>query len=193
MDLAGPDVRESFWGESCHSRYPPCAQSESKSNWWKTSPSVLKDPELHTAQALKYYSYSFGYKNMVQEHPWLVSQCSPDRLPVSSFTCIRCSASVISTQRIFVHLSFSSSGDPAVWRLDYHTWILRDHRRAAAAGSKTNTADKHILHPKPAGFGLLLPGKNGGEEILAILHCEVSWLTQPCHYKVNTHAPCTLC
>lgn len=27
----------------------------------------------------------------------------------------------------------------------------------------------------------------GGEEILPILHCEVNWLTQPCHYKVNTH------
>lgn len=71
---------------------------------------------------------------VVQEHSWLVSRCSPDRLPVSCFTCIRCRASVISTQRIFIHLSFSSSGDPAVWRLDYHTWILRDHRRAAAAG-----------------------------------------------------------
>lgn len=73
-------------------------------------------------------------------------------------------------------------------RLDYHTRILCDHRGVTAAGLKTNTADKHILHPKPAGFGLLLPPKNrGGGGILPILHCEVNWLTQPCHYKVNTH------
>lgn len=82
-----------------------------------------------------------------------------------------------------VRVSVSSSGDPAVWRLDYHTRSLRDHRRVAAAGSKTNTADKHILHPKPAGVGLLLPAKNGGGgETLLILHCEVNWLIQPCHY-----------
>lgn len=116
-----------------------------------------------------------------EEHSWLVSQCSPDRLPVGCFACIRCGASVIYTPMIFVHLSVSSSGDPAVWRLDYHMRILRHHRRAVAAGSKTNTADKHILHPKPAGFGLLLPAKNGGKEILAIFRCEVSWLTQLAH------------
>lgn len=39
-------------------------------------------------------------------------------------------------------------------------WTLPDRRTAPADGLKTNTADKHILQPKPAGFGLLLPLEN---------------------------------
>lgn len=35
-----------------------------------------------------------------------------------------------------------------------------DHRTAPADRPKTNTADKHILRPKPTGFGLLLPLKD---------------------------------
>lgn len=53
-------------------------------------------------------------------------------------------------------------------------------------GSKTNAAYKHILQPKPAGFGPLLPVKNEETSTLLVLRCEVNWLTQPCHCKVNT-------
>lgn len=65
--------------------------------------------------------------------------------------------------------------------------IPPNHRTATAEGPKTNTADKHILRPKPAGFGLLLPLKKEEEKSTPlVLRCEVNRLTQPCHYKVNT-------
>lgn len=94
---------------------------------------------------------------------------------------------------LFARLCVSSQCDPAGSRLDHHWLGLRAIPARPQSSDGRGLKDKRSRQTrpfgqKPAGFGLLLPVKNEETETLPVLHCEVNWLTQPCHYKVNTDA-----